>query len=590
MQKRVPILLGLILLCIAVWLYITPIKVIRLLFERFENVGYDLQVRARVLTEKRLTQSAVAIIDLDDHSLTVEGQWPWPRSKLANLVLELKKQGVAVVAFDMLFAESQRNSAQIVAEELAKQGMLTPATAAELDKGKAFFDDDGIFSTALSQIDSVLALGFLNKKSENNLLPPPLLTLSDPQSQSLLINHAEGYIGNLPSLQKAAKGAGFINIYPDNDGIIRRAPLIIEYQHQIYPSLALQAAMLFLSEKVHLKTANYSDQLKLEGIQLGNITIPTDEQGQLLIPFFGHSYTFPYYSATDVLHGRIPANALLGKIVFLGTSATGLGDLKATAVQNPFPGVEIQASIVNGILQQHFSYQPAWTYGANLLFIIVTGVLCSFLFPYLGPKSLAAIIVLVPPTIMSFNYWLRNEYGLILSFLIPNLLIFTSVLLNIIYGYLFENRRREKLKAMFGQYVPAKHIDEMLQKHSDYALRGEDREMSVLFADIRNFTSISEGMSATNLVDMLNTFFTPMTEIIFNHHGTIDKYVGDLIMAFWGAPLKDEQHASHALESALEMRAKIQSLQPMLAEKKMACHPSRDRHQQWRDECGRYGF
>jgi adenylate cyclase len=394
------------------------------------------------------------------------------------------------------------------------------------------------------------------------------MVLDSAKSEQLGIYHAMGYVTNTPLLQQSAKYFGFINIFPDADGIVRRAPLVIQYGQDIYPSLALRAVMLFLDKNIALFTPNYNNEIKLEGVHLGNHLIPTDASGRSLIPFIGNSYTFPYYSATDVLHDRIDKNVFLGKIVFIGTTALGLGDLQATSVQSPYPGVEIHATIANGILQDIFSSEPAWTRGAELFFTLLFGLLAAFIFPYLGPRMLAFLIIIFPPGLLIFNNSLWNETGLVLSLLMPCLIVLSIALLNIIYGYLFESRKREHLKNMFGQYVPEEHIDEMLKNPGNYALHGESRELSVLFADIRNFTTISENLSASELVRMLNTLFTPMTEIIFKHQGTIDKYVGDLIMAFWGAPLKDKSHAEHAIEAALEMQNKIKSLREKSLESK----------------------
>ncbi len=400
----------------------------------------------------------------------------------------------------------------------------------------------------------------------NSLLSP--LFMLPPEEQQLDIIKASGYISNVPILQNAANHSGFINVFPDHDGIIRRAPLVMLYRGGIYPALALETVLAFLDETITLVTPSYDRNKKLEAIQLGTHLIPTDEQGQVLIPFIGKSYTFPYYSATDVLNHHLPKDALVGKIVFIGTSATGLGDLKATSIQNPFPGAEIQATLVNGILQNHFSYIPVWTEGAQLCLMLLFGLIAACFFPYLGPRTLSVIIVAFPIAVLFLNNWIWEKTGIIFSLLLPIALTLCIALFNIIYGYLFEARRRERLNDLFGQYVPQKHIDEMLRTKGNYGLKGEDRNMSVIFADIRNFTMISEGLSASELVDMLNTFFTPMTEIIFKHRGTIDKYVGDLIMAFWGAPLKDKDHSRHAIESALEMQTKLKEMQTIFAEHK----------------------
>ena len=566
MRKRLPIFIGILLVCFAVWLLITPNKFMRLFIERLDHIGYDLQLRTRVLTGPAVALSPVAIIDIDDNSLKAEGRWPWPRSLLARLVTELQKQGAAVIAFDILFSEEEKNIAQVVMQTLQKNNLLNPALSTNLTNNAKLFDEDATFAKGLCASPAVLALGFLPRAQTENTLPPPLLTLSPAENKDLAIFNTFGYISNIPVLQQAAKNAGFINIFADNDGIIRRAPLLLKYKDNVYPALALQAVLSYLSEKAQLITPAYGNNIKLEGIAYNNFIIPTDENGQVIIPFIGKSYTFPYYSATDVLHGKIPQNALTGKILFIGTSATGLGDLVATAVENPFPGVEIQATLANGILLNNFSHNPKWTFGANLLITILFGLLAAFSFPYFGPRTLAGVIILLPPLLLFINNWIWLQTGLILSFLIPVLLILVTAMFNILYGYLFESRRREQLKEMFGQYVPEKHIDEMLKASGgNYGLRGDDRYMSVLFADIRSFTTISEGLSASELVDMLNTFFTPMTEIIFKHRGTIDKYVGDLIMAFWSAPLKDRHHARHAIESALEMQMKVKALEPVLA-------------------------
>lgn len=557
MKKRIPILLGLFLVFIAIWVLLTPQKSIQGIVERLDNLGYDMQLRTRVLTDNIKPKSPVAIIDIDEKSLKAEGHWPWPRSKLADLVTALQKQGAIVIAFDIVFPEKEGNIAETLMDQLAKQNSLDAATKQTLTKNLAEFDYDRVFAQALSESQSVLALAFTPQPQTYNVLPSPLLTLSPEMEAQLTISRGEGFVGSIPILQNAAKLGGFINIFHDSDGIIRRAPMVMEYKNGVYPALSLQAVLAYLGESITLVTPQYDQTHVLEGIKLSDRVIPTDARGHALIPFIGRSFTFPYYSATDALHYNLPPNAVLGKILFLGTSALGLGDLQPTSIQSPYPGVEIQATLVNGILENNFSYTPAWTNGAKFVITILLGLISAFLFPYLGPRVLGLIIVLLPISLLLINNWIWKETGLVLSLLIPVLLTIGLAFLNIIYGYLFESRRREQLKRMFGQYVPARHIDQMLRSSSDYALRGEDRQMSVLFADIRDFTTISEGLSAAELVQLLNLYLNPMTEVIFKHHGTIDKYVGDMIMAFWGAPLRDKHHERNAIQCALDMQEKL---------------------------------
>lgn len=566
MNKRIPFVLGFLLLALSLWLQVTSIGSIAHFITRLQNIAYDTQLRANIFHVKKINETSVAIVDIDDKSLKYEGRWPWDRTKISKLVDNLRTAGAVVIAFDILFAEKEANIADEVLKEISDQHLLTQDIQSALTKITPFFDSDARLAESLKQIDVVLGISFLPTADIHGTLASALLRLRSNEEKNLGFIEALGVIGNIPTLNAVAKGTGFINVFPDNDGVIRREPLLIRYNNNLYPSLALEAVRLYLLSNIKLITAKYADQLRIEAIKIADRIIPTDEKGAAIIPFRGKSFTFPYYSATDVLNNKIPPNVFGGKIVFVGTSATGLGDLKATAVENVFPGVEIQATIADGILQRHlFAYRPAWAPGMELSLTCVIGILLLFIFPYLGPRLLTLFGIFIPLILIVSNHFLWKTTGLIISIFIPMMLSVTLAVVNMIYGYVFETRKRERLKEMFGQYVPQKHIDEMLTNSGNYGLYGEDREMTVLFADIRNFTTISEPLSASQLKEMLNAFFTPMTEVIFNHSGTIDKYVGDMIMAFWGAPLKDKHHAHHAISAALDMHEAVEKLKPIFA-------------------------
>ena len=534
-----------------------------------DNLSYDIQLRLATLvhhTPKKDT--SIAIIDIDDQSLAAEGHWPWPRTTLATLVKKILDQGAVVIAFDILFTESQLNPVDTILTGLEKQKKLTPLLQTTLEENKDYFNDDAYFAKELSPQTTVLSFVFTQDNETSGSLPLPSLQLTPEQTKALNLITAEGYLSPIFPLLTSAKNIGFINIFPDEDGIARRAPLIMTYHGSIYPSLALEATSLYLNKKINLVTENYGDTKRLEGIQFGENIIPTDDKGQILIPFISYAYTFPFYSATDLLHDHLPPEALLGKIVFVGSSATGLGDRLATSIQNVFPGVEIQATIAEGILKNRFSSKPPWALGFDIVSLFVLGILSAVLFPYLGARTLCLLILILPVILTLAANTLWKTTGFVISFLLPTLLPLTIAILNTIYGYLFETRYRQRLKLMFGHYVPPTHIDEML-KSSDktHGMYGETREMSVLFADIRNFTKVSEKMSATELKQMLNLFFTAMTKIIFVHHGTIDKYVGDMIMAFWGAPMKTKRHAEYAITTALAMQRITTKLETKFKEK-----------------------
>lgn len=569
MSKKIPILIGLLILGLFVWLSITPYGPVRYVLTRLDNIFYDIELRIHLWVHPKIAQGPVAIIDVDDLSLKELGRWPWPRSLLGKLIDQLKQQGVVVVATDMMFSEPDINVVTTILDTLNTKKLSTPELVTALNQISPDFEQDGLFAQSLQGLDSVLGMVFLPSKQQQGIMPPSLLTLTPQQAKQLSIPKAAGFISNVSVLETAVKSAGFLNIFPDGDGVIRRAPLLFRYQDGVYTSLALEAARRYLLiNQIELDTPYYGDSIRLEGIKLGGTYIPTDEKGQALIPFIGRSFTFPYYSAVNVLRGKIPPHALEGKLVFIGTSATGEGDIKATAVEKVYPGVEVQASIANGVLTHYFPYTPPWAKGAVLVFTVIIGLFGAFVFPYLGPIMVSALMVSIPVAFVGFLFaeeGLWNRTGLIVSTLIPTALIVVLAIFNIIYGYLFEARKRKQLKGMFGQYVPKKHIDAMLKAKGNFGMLGDDREMTVLFADIRGFTSISEGMKAPELKEMLNFFFTPMTELIFDHKGTIDKYVGDLIMAFWGAPMKDKGHAHNALAAALEMQEKIHKMAPELA-------------------------
>ncbi len=567
MSKRIAFIAGFLLLIFALWLQTTTMPSVSHFIDRLQDLGYDIQLRAKLFTQENQKQTSIAIIDIDDRSLSAEGRWPWSREKIANLVRYLKEHGAVVIAFDVIFPEAQTNIITDVSTKLVQEKLMIPSFDAALKKITPFFDRDDQFAKSLAQTDSVLGISFTPRDQAVGVLGAPLMVLKTPQEKKLGFIDANGVIGNIPILQAAAKGAGFVNVMPDEDGVIRRVPILIRYQDRLYPSLALEAVRLFWLSNIRIITAQYNDEIRVESVQLGDSNIPTDEKAQVLIPFYGKSFTFPYFSATDVLHNKVAHNAFEGKIIFIGTSATGLGDLKATAIQSIYPGVEIQASIAQGVINKHFSRKPAWALGAEVFLTVCCGLIFIFLFPYLGPRVLTLLILCLPVFFIFLNVLIWRKTGLIISIFIPISFSIILAVLNIVFGYLFETRKREHLKEMFGQYVPAKHIDEMLTATGGYALYGEDREMTVLFADIRNFTTISEPLSAKQLKEMLNEFFTPMTEIIFKYNGTIDKYVGDMIMAFWGAPLKDKRHQQHAINAALEMQNAVEKLKPIFKEK-----------------------
>jgi adenylate cyclase len=303
----------------------------------------------------------------------------------------------------------------------------------------------------------------------------------------------------------------------------------------------------------------------LGSIKLGNTAILTDPIGRVYVPYIGPARSFTYYSATDIINDRLPANTLQNTIVFVGTSAVGLGDVRATPVGSVYPGVEIHASVAEGLFANHFPYIPAWEPGAELVLILVLGIALTILFAVVGPFGIgsSAVLVLIALYMSLSRLWEMNN--IIMPIMLPSLLVIILAIFNIAYRVFIESRRRSELKHVFEQYVPVGRVNEILKNpEAADAFEGERKTMSVLFMDIRDFTTISEKLNIIELKKLLNFFLTEMTTVIFKNSGTVDKYVGDMIMAFWGAPLADEAHAKHAIQAGIEMQATTLAIQGKL--------------------------
>ncbi|MEF8793666.1 CHASE2 domain-containing protein [Thiohalorhabdus sp.] len=567
-RQMTPVVLGLALVAAALWAQHTDLGPVRDLRHRLEGVAYDLRFDlTRPFAEGE--DAGVVIVDIDERSLREEGRWPWPRAKVADLVERLFAAGAVVVGMDTVFAEPERNLARRTRERLrAVPDLEPPETVWDiLDRAAPKLDGDRTLARALTGTDTVLGFMLSSDAPNKGALGPPLTAagLGDPATTG--IRNIPGHLGNLAPLQEAAASAGFFSILPDGDGILRRYHLVLGHEGEVYPSLALAMARLYLlAEEVEIHTAPVGDVRPVDHLELANMRLPTDGEGAVLVPYRGEQHSFPYIAATDVLSGAIGSDRLAGKLVLVGSSAQGLFDLRATPVANVFPGVEVHANVLRGILTQRFPKRPNWAEGANFAFMMVGGLLLAGLLPRLRPLMLTMVSlgVAVVLAVTNIALWDRLQWDVPLA--LPLIMVLVLGSLNMAYGFLFEERRRLQLKDLFSQYVPPELVEEIAaDPDSAASLGGERREMTVLFADIRGFTTISEALSASELKDLLNRFFTPMTRIIFENRGTIDKYVGDMIMAFWGAPLTDPDHAGNAVAAALAMQAEAERLGETLA-------------------------
>ncbi len=540
------------------------------LIDRVENYLYDVRIR---LTMPGTVDERIVIIDIDEASQVELGQWPWPRNTLAAIVDTLfDDYGIAVLGLDALFAEAEETSAERVIAELARSPVADDAAVrGELDRLRESLDSNYRFAESLIARDIVTGFVFKDflgdgEPEATGVLPEPIIQSGDLTNVSVPFVEAVGFTGNLPDLQgNAAAGGFFDSPLIDADGVFRRAPLVQRYQGDLYPSLALAVARVALgTPPVGLSFAEHAEGrltgIELEHFRLGDELIPVNQQVAVYIPFRGPQESFQFISAKDVLNGTVPAAALNGKIALLGASAAGLLDLRSTPVGQRYIGVEAHANLVAGLLDNNIRQQPAYSDGLEFFQLFIIALLTALLLPRLAPVTALAFAIAIVIGAMTINLWMWSALGLIVP--IASLLAYTLVatMLQITYRFFVEQRNKRHLSHIFGQYVPPSLVDEMDETGEEISLEGETREMSVLFSDVRGFTTISEGLDAKELTHLMNEFLTPFTGAIQKHRGTIDKYMGDAVMAFWGAPLPDEQHARNALLAAFDMLAAVEAL------------------------------
>ncbi len=540
------------------------------IIDRIENYLYDVRIQ---LTMPGTIDERVVIVDIDEASQVELGQWPWPRDTLATIVDNLfDNYNIRVLGFDALFAEAEETSAQRLLTDLMSRDIAQqPEIMATFTELQETLDSNIGFSESLIARDVVTGFVFKDSLSDNEpettgSLPAPMIRAADIANVTVPFVEAAGYAGNLDDLQdNAASGGFFDSPLIDSDGVFRRAPLVQLYRGDLYPSLGLAVARLAMgAPPVGLNFASNSAHrlsgIELESFRLGEYAIPVNQQVAVFIPFRGRQGSFRFISAKDVFRNDAPAELLDGKIVLLGASAAGLLDLRSTPVGQRYIGVEAHANLIGGLLDGSIRQQPAYSDGLELFFLAMIGLLTGVVLPRLAPLSALLFVIGILFASMAGNMWMWISLGLVVP--IASLLCYTLIaaLLQINYGFFVESRNKRHLSKIFGQYIPPSLVEEMDESGEEISLEGESRQMSVLFSDVRGFTTISEGLDARELTQLMNEFLTPFTGIIQHHRGTIDKYMGDCVMAFWGAPLADEEHALHAVMAGMQMTEAVRKL------------------------------
>ncbi|MBN2163825.1 MAG: adenylate/guanylate cyclase domain-containing protein [Pontiellaceae bacterium] len=559
MKKRLPLIVGILLLLAGAFCYIYEPAILSDLSRR----AFDIYLKKQA---KPVQSDAVAIVDIDDASMEAYGQWPWPRYRLAELMEQLWARGAAVVVFDVIFVEPDRTSP----EELKKEWQSIWGDGVSIRGIEPEWSDyDLLFAETLSVSNSVLGC-FLHGSDE------PVAQLAEGDESYFRgvffekgmpdrnwLPQADNVQAPITALAKRATGQAFINTIPDPDNIIRSTPLVLAYgPNRIYPSLSMEAIRLYAQAK---KVGIIYDDEGADGVQYIQVfdgKIPTDGHGRLSLNY--RSTRFPSFSVRDILEGHIPDDAFYDRIVFVGTSAAGLQDVVPTLLDPEFPGVEVHATAVDNMLAGDILREPVGMILWNLLGMVIGGIVLTLLVVY-APSLVSFLILMIAETgAAGLSYWLLKHKSLIAN-PVETMVVWSLVFLGVIaVKYWQEERGRQRMRGMFGTMVSKDVLKYLEDNPGSFSLKGERAEATMFFSDVAGFTTISESLPPEKLADLLNRYLSPMTQIIMDRGGYVDKYEGDAIMAEWGVPFPMENHAVEACLAALEQQEKLAELRDEL--------------------------
>ena len=534
---------------------------------------------------RKKTIRPVTIVDIDDKSLEKLGQWPWPRTRMADLVTELTRLGAVVIAFDAVFSEPDRLNPAFAADTFRN---LDEETRTKL---RALPSNDQIFADAIKASRVVLGESGLPEEiaALDKTLPVTGIAMLGEEPQRFMFDFP-GLLRNVPVLEHAAAGRGLFTIRPERDGIIRRVPMIMQAQGQTMPSLTFEILRVASGSGTILIKAETAG---IKSIGVKGFEIPTDHNGQLWVHYARNDASI-YVPAVNVLEKNVAPDMIAGKLVLIGTSAVGLNDIKTTPVSRAMPGVEIHAQVLESALTGAVISQPIFGIAVEFATALLFGLLVIAFAPQFGPITLVVLGAAFASMLIGLSVYFYAHDRLLIDFTYP-LMSTTAIYLTLIFtSFVREQAQRRQIRSAFGQYLSPALVEQLAQSPEKLVLGGEEREMTIMFSDMRGFTSISETYKndPQGLTALMNRFLTPLTNAILNRKGTIDKYMGDAIMAFWNAPLDDKDHQLNACEAALDMLERVDELnqarEQEAKEERAAVHSAQCRHRaQYRHLRGR---
>jgi adenylate cyclase len=481
----------------------------------------------------------VVIVDIDEKSLNGLGQWPWSRNKFARVIDNLTKAGVGAIGLDIVFAEADNSSPAKVLKEIGRDAKGAP-------------DYDKIAADAIAASPTIL--GYIFALDNDGIKPSGTPSVScivaekNKPEYEFLINPYRATL-NVSAIQSAGYSSGFFNTIPDSDGIVRSIPLLMRYGGVVYPALSLEMIRAISGAK---KIEVYYDEIGVKGIVMGKLEIPTDRFGRLLVNYRGPAKTFKYISAIDVYQGKVAKADLEGKLVLIGTSAAGLLDLRATPFDSVYPGVEAHANALDNMINGEFLCRPSWAEGANILLILGCVAITIMLTAFAGAGVSIVLFGLLFTGFATFEYYMLFSQGVVLNILFPIVGMLSTFVSLTLMNYFLETRQKEFIKAKFAKKVSPAVVEDLLRNPDPNTFDIKEKFVTIFFSDVRGFTTLSEVMGSPKaLIGLLNEYMTPMVDIIVERKGTVDKFIGDAIMAYWNAPNEVKNHEDAAVSSAV---------------------------------------
>ena len=509
----------------------------------------------QVLRPRQQTARPVVIADIDEASLKEIGQWPWPRTVVADLVTRLRELGAVAIGFDIVFAEPDRMSPAVAAASF--RGL----DAATRDKLASLPSNDEVLADAMRQA-RIVVVGQVGAakpapRADAEMALQTGFAIRGPDPSPFLVTFP-GLLRNVLPIEEAAAGRGLFSISPERDGIVRRVPVVMEAQETLVPALTMEMLrVVSRAGAILIRT----DDAGVRSVAVPGLEVPTDGNGQFWVHFNRHDPA-RYVSAADVLQGRTSTDRFRGRLVLVGTSAVGLLDIKTTPVEPAMPGVEVHAQILENVLTKSLLARPNYAIGAELVAAVVFGLAIIIAAPLLPASIVVALGALLIAGLVGMSWYFFVAHNLLIDFTYPLISSWLIYLVLTFVNYFREQRQRQQIRSAFGFYLSPQLVEQLAKSPEKLVLGGEERRMTILFSDVRGFTSISEHYKddPQGLTHLMNRFLTPMTNAIIERKGTIDKYIGDAIMAFWNAPVDDADQEANACDAALEMLARAAAL------------------------------